>query len=198
MDIPSALSSAFSAPGTHFGQLAAVAFIVVIALFLGAAYLMRRLWTNRLNARLRSSRQPTVSGGNPDLARLNALLSPESGGSSSSVVTVEEGRQKVFIDQSAGAIVSQFLGAQGGELLQQALQAAAHNTSGKPTVFINGKQVDADSVDMGALLAGTSAGNAPTEGDAGERLRSLQRLRDAGLISAAEFESKRADIIQSL
>lgn len=196
MDIPSALFAAFSTPGTHFGQLVAVAFIALFALILGATYLMRRLWTNRLNARLRGSRQPTVSGGNPDLARLNALLSPDSKTSSGTVVTAEGGRQNVFVDQSAGAIVSQFLGANGGEFLQQALQAAAHNTSGKPTVFVNGRQVDAGSIDFDAMMGRALSGQA--SGSIESRLQMLGKLRDEGLISAAEFEAKKADILSAL
>lgn len=196
MNIPAAFSAMFSLPEAQLGQLLTVAIVVVIVLFFGAAFIMRRLWTNRLNASLRGKLQPTVSGGNPDLARLEALLSPESGGSSSSVVTVEDGRQKVFVDQSAGAIVSQFLGANGGELLQQALQAAAHNTSGKPTVFVNGRQVDADSLDFAALMGRAQSDEA---GDSIEsRLRMLGKLRDEGLISAAEYEAKKAEILGAL
>ena len=196
MNLPAAFSAMFSLPEAQLGRLLTVAIVAFIALFFVAAYLMKRLWTNKLNASLRGKLQPTVSGGNPDLARLEALLSPESGGSSSSVVTVEDGRQKVLVNQSAGAIVSQFLGANGGELLQQALQAAAHNTSGKPTVFVNGRQVDAGSLDFAALMGHALSDEADDSIES--RLRVLGKLHDEGLISAAEFEAKKADILRAL
>ena len=150
---------------------------------------------------IQGGRLSAVLGDKPDLAQLNALLSPQSTVSSSTVVTVEDGRQKVLVDQPVSTIVSRFLGEGGDDLLQRALQAAARNTSGKPTVFVNGKQVDVGSVDVNALvtdaLSGSSGGSG-SDDDITSRLHTLQKLRDDGLISESEYAGKRAAILSAL
>ena len=192
MDFSTTSPEFITALGTHaelIAALVAVVLVAVIALTFGLLYFVKRAMANKLNTRLQVNQDP--------LSQLNALFAPDATASGSTVVTVEAGQQKVPVDQSADAIVSQFFGEGGSAMLQRALQAAAHNTSGKPTVFINGKQVDADSVDIGDLIAGAhvdgAANHAPSD-----RLRTLQGLHDAGLIPTPEYETKRAEILKSL
>ena len=96
----------------------------------GILLAVRNVLARKVMKPIQGGRLSAVLGDKPDLAQLNALLSPQSTVSSSTVVTVEDGRQKVLVDQPVSTIVSRFLGEGGDDLLQRALQAAARNTSG--------------------------------------------------------------------
>ncbi len=155
----------------HLETVVAVIVAVVFALAWFLISLLRKFMRrNNSLPNTFGARPPTVSGSTTTSVKING--------------------QPVAGDADTSAIVSQLLGDNGNTILQQALQAAAHNTSGKPVVFVNGKQVDAGSVNLDDFTG--------TSGDPQSRLHTLKALHDAGLISAPEFETKKADILESL
>lgn len=90
------------------------------------------------------------------------------------------------------------------------LLGSAGNTKVFSTVTVNGKNVPIDSSAVSGLLqaVGASLSNASTsshmeadasvERDVGERMRTLQELLRRGVITQAEFDAKKADILRAL
>ncbi|MCC7096866.1 MAG: SHOCT domain-containing protein [Thermomonas sp.] len=193
-----------------FEHPAALAWIVAaVAILAGCAiYVLRRSLRSRSADGAQVSRIPTVTGGlghgnpfDPKLPEAVKAQTPAPPGQLHSQVssTLTVNGQVLAGDLDLGSVLSDFMGDGGDGLARQILEAAAHNTSGKPTVFVNGKQVDADSIDFAALVARaptTSSGRAG--GDIEARLHTLKNLLDDGLINATEYEAKKSAILQAL
>lgn len=168
-----------------------------------AYYLHNRAQSKDSN-RNQTGRMPTITGGDQDspfAARTPGTNAPQASASETfthtqAVNSITVNGKPMSADADLGSVLSEFMGDGQEGLAQKILQAAAHNTSGKPTVFVNGKQVDASNVDFDALM-----GHAPSDeagGSIESRLQVLGKLRDEGLISAAEFDAKKADILRAL
>lgn len=201
--MPTSIPALLEHPDAFAWIVAAVAVIAWCAL-----YLLRRSFRTRGANDTQANRSPTVTGSaghdNPFGATrpegVNAQTSaPPSQFHTQVSSSVTVNGQPIAGDLDLGSVLSEFMGDGGDDLARQILQAAARNTSGKPTVFVNGKQVEADSVDIAALVAraqSTPSGRAG--GDIETRLLTLRNLLDDGLINATEYEAKKAAILQAL
>lgn len=105
----------------------------------------------------------------------------------------------------------------GGQVAKQVQDALKSATASHANVTVNGREVPMNddihqrlrdalqkvSDGKGVTLTSTTVNGQPVGGaslssDAATRLQQLQRLRDQGLVSAAEFDAKRAEILRAL
>lgn len=117
----------------------------------------------------------------PFLGALGGAPNPP-GGAPKVHTTVNVNGQQIDGLDALGDVVRQQLGAGMAGLVEQALRDGRFSTQTRKTIVVNGQVIDA--ADGGS--------------DPAERLRRLTALRDQGLITEAEYQAKRAQVLEDL